>query len=250
MIMHKPLLIYGDCMTVLETLPDFTCCFADPPDNIDLSYATYNDKLKDTLYLAWMEQWMRRALMRCSILWVSFNSKWLMNMGCIAEHLLIQFPKFEFKPCVQTFTFGQHNKRDLANNYRPLWRFQWKGTQLYPDQVRVESWRQQHGDKRASPNGRVPGDVFDFPRVTGNSKQRRSWHPTQLHEGLVERCILLTTKPNDMVIDPFAGTGTTLRVAQRIGRRAIGIEICPEYVKKMKKAWGDKWEYQEEHCLS
>jgi DNA modification methylase len=244
--MDKPLLIHGDCVRLLDCMPIVTCIFADPPDNIDLSYASYNDKRQEALYLEWMEEWLKRALPRCSILWVSFNSRWLAPMGSIAERLLVRYPQFKFKPCVQTFTFGQHNDNDLANNYRPLWRFQWHTSQLYPDDIRVESWRLQHGDKRASPNGRVPGDVFDFPRVTGNSKQRRPWHPTQLHEGLVERCIRLTTKKNDMVIDPFAGTGTTLRVAQMIGRRVIGIEICPKYVKKMQEEWKDHWCFQTE----
>ena len=51
----------------------------------------------------------------------------------------------------------------------------------------------------------MPGDVFDFPRMTGNSKQLRPWHKTQLHEDLVERCILLSTQPGDHVVDPFGG---------------------------------------------
>jgi hypothetical protein len=100
---------------------------------------------------------------------------------------------------------------------------------LFPDVIRVLSWRQKNGDKRADPRGRVPGDVFDFPRVTGNSRQRRSWHPTQLHEGLVDRCLRLTTPPGGRVLDPFAGTGTTLRVCRRAGFACTLVEIDPEY---------------------
>ncbi len=135
---------------------------------------------------------------------------------------------------VQTFTFGQHRHTDFGNNHRPLWRIQRKNAQFYGDQIRVPSWRQENGDKRADPRGRVPGDVFDFPRVTGNSKQRRSWHPTQLHEGLVERCILSCTKPGDLVVDPFAGTGTTGRVCQRIGRDCILGDQSEVYCQKIR----------------
>ena len=134
---------------------------------------------------------------------------------------------------MQVFTFGQHNPHDLGNNHRPLWRFARRDAKLYPDQVRVRSWRQENGDKRANPRGRVPGDVFNFPRVTGNSRQRRRWHPTQLHEGLIERCILLSTQPGERVIDPFAGSGTTGRVCKRIGRDCSLIEIDPTYCEKL-----------------
>jgi site-specific DNA-methyltransferase (adenine-specific) len=99
----------------------------------------------------------------------------------------------------------------------------------------MPSWRQKNGDKRADPRGRVPGDVFSFARVTGNSKQRRSWHPTQLNEGLVERCLKLTTPEGGTVLDPFAGTGTTLRVCDRLGMNCTLIEIDPKYCKLIAK---------------
>jgi DNA modification methylase len=70
-----------------------------------------------------------------------------------------------------------------------------------------------------------PGDVFDFPRVTGNSKQRCDWSPTQLHEDLVERVVKFSCKKTGRVLDPFAGTGTTLRVCERLGLGCTTIEI-------------------------
>lgn len=90
------------------------------------------------------------------------------------------------------------------------------------------------GDKRAS-GPRVPGDVFEFSRVVGNSKQRRPWHPTQLNEGLVERCILMTTNEGDHVLDPFGGTGTTARVCQRLNRSCTLVEISPTYCEHIRK---------------
>ena len=49
---------------------------------------------------------------------------------------------------------------------------------------------------------------------------RHTWHPTQLNEGLVERCIKFTTPPGEPVLDPFGGTGTTLRVCKTLGNPA------------------------------
>jgi DNA modification methylase len=102
----------------------------------------------------------------------------------------------------------------------------------------VPSWRQENGDKRADPRGRVPGDVFDFTRVVGNSKQRRPWHPTQLNEGLVERCIKLSTHEGDTVLDPFGGTGTTLRVCKPLGIACTLIELHLGYCVKIAAEHG------------
>lgn len=222
-------LYQDDC---LRLLPQFCLntpwdtIFADPPDNIGLRYGEYRDNLPDVDYAELLGQWLYSFLRHAHTVWFSFNAKWTPTVGYFA----VEMDNIEVKPCVQTFTFGQHRQTDLGNNHRPLWRFRqpW-APPLNPDAIRVESWRQKHGDKRADSRGKVPGDVFDFPRVTGNSKQRRSWHPTQLHEGLVERCLKLTTPPGGRVCDPFAGTGTTLRVAKRLGYNCTLIEIDPNY---------------------
>ena len=81
-------------------------------------------------------------------------------------------------------------------------------------------------------------DVFNVPRVTGNSKERRSWHPTQLGERLVERCIRLTTPPGESVLDPFGGTGTTLRVCKRTGNPCTLIELDPDYCAEIAEEHG------------
>ncbi len=224
-------IIRGDCLDILPEMK-FDCIFADPPDNIGLDYNGYIDNLPDPEYLRLLASWVEQFTRSADIIWLSFNAKWTIPVATI----LSGHPDFEIKPCVQTFTFGQHNSHDLGNNHRPLYRLRrltYPTIKLYPDQIRVKSQRQINGDKRANPKGRVPSDVFDFPRVTGNSSQRRSWHPTQLHEGLVERCIKLSTLSGGTVCDPFAGTGTTLRVCNKIDRNCVAIEIDPFYCDKI-----------------
>lgn len=54
-------------------------------------------------------------------------------------------------------------------------------------------------------------------------------HPCSFPDELPRRCIVATTDPGDLVLDPFAGSGTTLVVARQLGRRAIGIEIEERY---------------------
>jgi DNA modification methylase len=98
----------------------------------------------------------------------------------------------------------------------------------------VPSWRQLNSDPRAAPGGRVPLDSWtDFPRIVGNSKQRQAWHVTQLNEGLVERALMLTTAKGQHVLDPFGGSGTTMRVCKRIKRSSTLIELDPFYCQKI-----------------
>lgn len=228
--MHR--LFHGNCLDVIPKLTPVQCVFADPPDNIGLGYSEYKDKRSRDEYVAFLDDVLTFCMALAPIVWFSFNSRWTPAVGVIAESMM-QSAEIEVLPCVQTFTFGQHNHHDLGNNHRPLWRFMRKGTPLYPDAIRVPSWRQLNGDKRADPRGRVPGDVFDFPRVTGNSKQRRRWHPTQLHEELVERCIKMSTLEGQQVLDPFGGTGTTLRVCNRLNRPCTLIEMDAGYCKQI-----------------
>lgn len=243
-------LFHGDCLEILPGLSEhFECAFLDPPDNIGLSYEDVDDNMDEKEYLQLLEEWVFAFVDHADTMWLSFNAKWTIQMGMIAGKVWDSTPYLEIKPMVQTFTFGQHNQHDFGNNHRPLWRFRHKDASIYPNQIRIESERQRMGDKRADPRGRVPGsvfnfcdedmsdlcegDTFDFPRVTGNSKQRRKWHLTQLNESLVERCIKSCTKEGDIVIDPFAGTGTTLRVCKNINRSCVTMDLSEFYCQQI-----------------
>jgi DNA modification methylase len=210
------------------TTEEFRMIFADPPDNINLGYTGFKDKASDEDYSRMLRTILLEGSKKSNVIWLSINPIHTALMGKITYEFLEYKAYWEFKPCVQTFTFGQHNHRDLGINHRLLYRYMRTGTQLYPDAIRVPSWRQLNGDKRADPRGRVPGDVFDFPRVTGNSKQRRRFSPTQLHEGLYERCIRLCCQPGDHVLDLFAGSGTLGRVGSRCEVHTTMVELSRE----------------------
>ena len=220
------------CFDVLEHMADVRMIFADPPDNIKLGYAKHEDNMVPEDYEKFITSLIYGAVDRCQVFWLSYNAKHTFMIGSIINTFQ-RHKAWKVKPCVQTFTFYQHNQHDLGNAHRPLVRFTKPGVKLYPDQVRVPSWRQLHGDKRADGRGKVPGDVFDIPRVTGNSKQRRAWIPTQLNEELYERCIKLSCKKGDTVCDLFAGSGTLARVSERCGVNALLVEIDKTYCKKI-----------------
>ena len=113
----------GDCLEILKRLPHYDCLFADPPDNIRLGYSEYADSLPDAEYARLLKDWLYLFLLKAGVVWVSFNAKWTFEMGRIVCNMRRDYPKLEAKPCVQTYTFGQHNHFDLGNNHRPLWRF-------------------------------------------------------------------------------------------------------------------------------
>lgn len=224
----------------LKRCSPFRMAFADPPDNLGLKYEGFSDSYTESEYQFLIQDIIYLSMQKCDVLWMSLNARHSFLAGKVIYDMLRWNEGWEAKSCIQTFTFGQHNHRDLGNNHRLLYRLMKVGTELYPDAIRVPSWRQLNGDKRADPRGRVPGDVFDFPRVTGNSKQRRKFTPTQLHEGLYERCIKLCCAPGDTVVDLFAGSGTLGRVASRCEVNAVMIELSKETCEQIAADQGIK----------
>ena len=98
--------------------------------------------------------------------------------------------------------------------------------------VRVPSDRQLlYNDKRANPTGKMPDDVWNtYSRVCGTFKERTGWHPCQMPESLLKRIVSVSSNPNDCVLDPFCGSGTTASAALQLSRHYLGIEISEQYV--------------------
>lgn len=85
-------------------------------------------------------------------------------------------------------------------------------------------------DPRNNPRGSNPADIWTFAGVNGNDR-RRVAHPCQFPEEMIERIVKGWSKPGDLVLDPFAGSGTVGAVAQRHGRRSLLIEREAKYVE-------------------
>lgn len=94
-------------------------------------------------------------------------------------------------------------------------------------------------DAAAHSGGNSGGGYFDadsdtwyLSRLCGTFKEREQWHPCQLPEALLERIVLASSNKGDVVFDPFAGSGTTLTVANKLGRHWLGCEMSAEYREK------------------
>lgn len=86
----------------------------------------------------------------------------------------------------------------------------------------------------AHPLGKYPDDVWIMQPIMPSSKERVGY-PTQKPEKLLERIIKASSNKDDVVLDAFCGCGTTVAVAQRLGRRWIGIDISPTAIKIMQR---------------
>jgi len=99
------------------------------------------------------------------------------------------------------------------------------------DAIRHQSVRQQMGDKRANPAGRIPGTVWQIRRLQGTSTARVKWHPSQLPPELLQRIVLGWSDPSDLVLDAFAGSGSMGVEALRLHRRFVAVERSAVYCR-------------------
>jgi len=90
------------------------------------------------------------------------------------------------------------------------------------------------GQQTLNPKGKHPDDVWEISIIAPSAKERLGY-PTQKPEALLERVLLASSNAGDIVLDPFAGCGTTLVVAERLKRKWIGIDISPTAVGLMKR---------------
>jgi site-specific DNA-methyltransferase (adenine-specific) len=245
----------GNCIDVLNGLDPSSfrvdLAFADPPYNIGYSYDVYRDDLDDRAYLAFTERWMRavhRVLSPTGSLWVAIGDEYVAEVKRIGEKLGLHLRNW----VIWYYTFGVHCTKKFSRSHTHLLYFvkDPKNFTFNDREIRVKSARQLvYNDGRADPRGRVPDntwilrpqdapgafnpghDTWYFARVAGTFKERAGFHSCQMPERLLERIIRCCSNPDDVVLDPFAGSGSALIVAKKLGRRWAGFETSPEYVR-------------------
>lgn len=221
----------GDALKLLPKVQagSVELVFADPPFNIGYGYDVYDDRKPKAKYLAWADKWLAeavRVLHPRGSLFLAIGDEYVAEYKVRLDALGLAMRNW----IVWHYTFGPHLTRKFGRDHAHILYYvrDPRHFTFNADAVRVESARQRTGDKRANPAGRVPGDVWAVPRLPGNSNERVG-HPCQMPEAILTRIIRAATNPGELVLDPFAGSGTTLVVAKKLGRDALGFELSTNY---------------------
>jgi site-specific DNA-methyltransferase (adenine-specific) len=189
-------------------------------------YPGYDDNLPRKDYLVFTERWLAAAagvLSPSGSLFVQIKDEWAGYVQVFLDRLL-----HWRNTIIWYYRFGTHQKGKFGRNHQVIFHYVADPQRAIfnADAVREPSDRQvRYKDKRADLRGRVPGDVWEIPRVCGTFRERTG-HCCQTPLAILSRIILATTNPGNLVIDSFAGSGTTLVAARQLQRQYLGIEVC------------------------
>jgi hypothetical protein len=217
--------------------------FADPPYNYAVRYE--GDETRDQLPIDEYRRWVRDVIFLLSqITSINGGTLWWL---CPAEDgewvwpILTQYGRLLYgRPIIWYERFSQYQKKRLTADYRLLFPLKMGSADptFNPDDIREQSVRQQMGDKRADPRGRVPGHVWTVRRLQGTAKDRVDWHPAQLPPEPLERIVRGWTSPGETVLDAFAGSGSMGVVCKKTGRHFVGVEGSAAYCQRMEERIG------------
>ncbi|MBC8233655.1 adenine-specific DNA-methyltransferase [bacterium] len=236
-------IIWGDAIKALSSnIPDCSVdlIFADPPYNIGKNFSGRKDKWEsEEVYLQWCYEWLNLCAQKLK----DTGSFYLMSATQSMPYfdIYLRDKVYILSRIVWYYdSSGVQAKKYYGSLYEPIL-FCVKNKNKYTfnaDDILVEA---KTGAKRRLIDYRkpvptlyntqkVPGNVWEFPRVRYRMDEYEN-HPTQKPVALLERMILASSNPGDIVLDPFSGTFTTSFVAKKLGRKSIGIEIEEEYVR-------------------
>lgn len=232
-------IIVGDCLKVLRNLPSQSVdiAFADPPFNLKKRYSAYKDRKETNEYLGWCREWLRemvRVTKPTGSIFVHNIPKWLTHYADMLNEVS------EFVDWIAwNAPTAPMGKRLQPSHYGILYYAKDKQENKFY-QIRYPHQRcrtcgyllKDYGGKKkmVHPFGPLVSDMWsDIHRI--RHKKHRDAHPCQLPIPLLERIILMSSDADDVILDPFIGTGTTAVAAKRLGRKYVGIELDPQYVK-------------------
>lgn len=240
-------IIKGDCIEVLKTLPanSVDLIFADPPYNMQTDgellrtdgsvFSGVDDKWDkfDSMeaYDDFCKQWLtecKRILKDDGSIWVIGSFQNIYRLGYIMQNLdfwILNDIIWSKPNAVPNFA----GTRFQNSHETMLWCSKSKKSKF---QFNYKTMKSLNGDKQMK-------SVWDIGICIGNERLKdengQKVHSTQKPEKLLYNIIISSTQPNDVVLDPFFGTGTTGAMAKKTGRNYIGIEREDFYIKHATK---------------
>jgi site-specific DNA-methyltransferase (adenine-specific) len=192
----------------------------DPPYNQGYAYNEYKDKMNEQQYI----ELLSRIPIPCVIIHYP-------------EETINLLPKAIQAKCEQVVCWVYNSNTGKQSRL-----ISWWGCK--PDFKKVRQEYKNLNDKRIQKRileGKSGAKLYDWWEINQvkNVSKEKTGHPCQIPEKLIERIILTTAEKNDTIIDVFAGSGTTLKVAQNLGFNSIGFEIDTAYCDIIKKRCAD-----------
>lgn len=231
----------GDCREVLASLTKkVDLIFADPPFNWKVAYDGWHDNMAREEYIKFTHDWLDaciKALAPHGSIWVNIPDDTAAEIVIHLKNRGLHMINW----CIWHFRFGQcTNSSFIVSKVHALYFAKDREHRTWnPDDVLEPSDRATiYADKRTretkNPGTRLPLDVWYgkyWGRIQGNNRERRQNHQNQIPEIYLERVISACSNRDDLVLDPFLGSGTTCTVARELGRRSIGIEYAKTTAK-------------------
>ena len=259
-------IIHGECIQVMDSLPaeSVDVIFADPPYNLQLEQGLGTEDLKrpdgskvegvkedwdrfqslqsyDTFSQAWLKA-ARRVLKPNGTIWVMGSYHNIFRLGTTLQDLnywilndiiwIKNNPMPNFRG--RRFTNAHEVLIWSAKDQNARYHFEYQAMKSLNEGLQMRSdWYLP-----------ICGRGERLKDASGNKV-----HPTQKPEALLYRVLLASTKPGDVVLDPFSGTGTTACVAKKLRRRYIGIERDGGYIAHAQKRLAETTAFKEEDLV-
>jgi site-specific DNA-methyltransferase (adenine-specific) len=227
-------IVEGDAIHCLQQIApnSIDVVVADPPYNLGKNYGNNRDKKSFDEYMDFSRQWIKEAhriLKSSGTIYIFMGVRFVSYLYSILEKEC----DFLFNSWITWhYTQGLGKTKGFSPRHDDILMFtKTSDYKFFIDDIRIP---QKYYRSVNNMRGANPGDVWMFSHVHYCNANRQE-HPTQKPEGLIERMILASSEEGDMVVDPFSGSGTTLRVCQQLNRNCTGIELNPEYVALTKE---------------
>ena len=246
-----PTILEGDCLDRLDGIDSETVdlVVADPPFNVGVNYGKDRDRRID--YYGFCGQWIEQ----CFRVLKPTGSIAVMTIG---RHLEKLFPIMAYNGDYVNLIMWRNvaavcSKKMFWPSYQPIliysktpdYKFNTYAERRKPEEMLTTGGHKSRWAKDHKVQGRLLDYWKDITNIyAGNNAHPEAIlkpgtyekeHPCQMPEALAGRLIRFLTDPGDVVLDPFAGSGTTLIAATKLGRNSIGIEIDPKHCKMIRR---------------